>query len=322
MKKFFVLLLLLLTAGAMAAEFVNSKQVGFRKFSPELAGKLRIRQAWNSQEANGEIYLITTPDGKVTLVDCGWGYLENNPAKFHYSMLYPALAEQKIRHIDRIIITHPHGDHIGALPILLRKKDLTVGELCWASPDAGLLQKHYSLGLKYQKEALAICRKRNIPVRELKDGDVLTLGKDVTAAVLTTGFKGSRANGSIWLNDQSVVFRLQYKTFTMLFTADCALEEEEYILKTVNHDLLKCDVYKVAHHGGSNATSEIFLKAAAPKAAIASLTGKNAANKNGQRVVKLMKKLNIPYFMSWQYPYLSVVTDGKTFEMLNINYPE
>lgn len=322
MKRCLILSMLLLATMVSAANFVNSKTVAVKKFSAPLAGKLRIRQAWNSNEANGDIYLISTPDGKKILVDCGWGYLGNNPAKFYYSILYPALAEQKIKHIDRIIITHPHGDHIGALPILLRKKDITVGELCWASPNANLLNKHYSLGLRYQKEALAICRKRNIPVRELKEGDVLTLGKDVTATIICTGYRKASGRGAVWLNDQSLVFLLKYKDFSMLFTGDCGWEEEDHIMKSNMAALLKCDVLKVAHHGGDYATSEKFLKAVSPKAAITSLTRKMADDKRGVRVINLMKKHNVAYFMSWQHPYLSVVTDGRTFEMLNIIYPE
>jgi len=138
--------------------------------------------------------------------------------------------------------------------------------------------------------------------------------------VLTTGFrKAGRGN---WLNNQSIVFQLQYGTFTMLFTGDCGFEEEKYLLKKYPAAPLKSDVLKLGHHGGAGATGEKFLQTVAPKAAIAPIPDWLAVDKRGERVVKLMKEKKIPYFMSWQYPQLSVVSDGRTFEMINIVYPK
>ena len=85
---------------------------------------------------------------------------------------------------------------------------------------------------------------------------------------------------------------------------------------------LQSDVLKLGHHGGAGSTGEKFLQTVAPAAAVAPIPDWLAVDKRGDRVVKLMKSKKIPYFMSWQYPQLSVVTDGKTFEMINILYPK
>ena len=320
MKRFAALLLLALTFAASAAEFVFNKQVPVRDFSPELAKKLRIRQAWTTNDTHGDIYIITTPDNKITLVDCGWGDRKNTDKKYYNIVLFPALAEQKITHIDRIIITHPHGDHIGGLPHLLRKKEITIGEICWSYLDPEMLKKTGPSSIKYQNDVLALCKERNIPLRELKDGEVLTLGKGVTAAVLTTGFR--KAGRHNWLNNQSVVFQLKYDTFTMLFTGDCGFEEENYLMKLYKPQVLKSDVLKLGHHGGAGATGEKFLMTVAPQACIAPIPDWLLIDPRGVRVDKLIKSKNIPYFTSCAYPLLSVVTDGKTFEMINIVYPK
>ena len=320
MKRFVVVLLCALTAAVVSAvEFVD-KNVTTRDFSPELAKKLRIRQAWTTNDTHGDIYIITTPDKKVTLVDCGWGDRANSTKKYYEIVLFPALAEQNIRHIDRIIITHPHGDHIGGLPHLLRKKSISVGEVCWSYLEPEMLKKTGPSSIKYQNDVITLCRQRNIPVRDVKDGEIIPLGKGVTATVLTTGFR--KAGRSNWLNNQSIVFQLKYGTLTMLFTGDCGFEEEKYLLKKCPAATLKSDVLKLGHHGGAGSTGEKFLQTVAPTAAIAPIPDWLAADKRGQRVVKLMQSKKIPYFMSWQYPQLSVVTDGKTFEMINIVYPK
>ena len=319
MKRFVTLLLLAAAFAVSAAEFVFNKQVPVQKFSSELAQKLRIRQAWTTNDTHGDIYIITTPDNKITLVDCGWGDRSNTEKKYYNIVLFPALAEQKIKHIDRIIITHPHGDHIGGLPHLLRKKEITVGEVCWSYLDPAMLKKYGPSSVKYQEDVIALCKERSIPLRDLKDGDVLQLGKDVTAKVLTTGYRAIKHN---WLNNQSVVFQLKYGTFTMLFTGDCCFDEEKYLMKLYKKEVLKSDVLKLGHHGGAGATGKDFLAAVAPQAAIAPIPDWLAVDPRGKRVTELMKSHNIPYFMSWQYMLLSVVTDGKTFEMIEINYPK
>lgn len=320
MKKSVLFLLCMLAAAVMAAAEFVEKNVSTKAFSPELAKKLCIRQAWTTNDTHGDIYIITTPDNKVTLVDCGWGDRANTNKKYYEIVLFPALAEQNIRHIDRIIITHPHGDHIGGLPHLLRKKSITVGEVCWSYLEPEMLKKTGPSSIKYQNDVIELCRQRNIPVRDVKDGEIIPLGKGVTATVLTTGFrKAGRGN---WLNNQSIVFQLKYGTFTMLFTGDCGFEEEAYLLKKYPATILKSDVLKLGHHGGAGSTGEKFLQAVAPTAAIAPIPDWLAVDKRGERVVKLMQSKKIPYFMSWQYPQLSVVTDGKSFEMINIVYPK
>ena len=319
MKRFVTLLVLAAAFAVSAAEFVFNKQVPVQKFSGELAQKLRIRQAWTTNDTHGDIYIITTPDNKITLVDCGWGDRSNTDKKYYNIVLFPALAEQKIKHIDRIIITHPHGDHIGGLPHLLRKKEITVGEVCWSYIEPEMLKKTGPSSIKYQEDVIALCKERSIPLRNLKDGDILLLGKDVTAQVLTTGNRAIKHN---FLNNQSIVFKLKYGTFTMLFTGDCCFEGEKYLMQKYNAQVLKSDVLKLGHHGGAGATSKDFLAAVAPKAAIAPIPDWLAVDPRGKRVTELMKSHNIPYFTSFAYPFLSVVTDGKTFEMIEINYPK
>ena len=319
MKRFVTLLALTAAFAVSAAEFVFNKQVPVREFSSELAQKLRIRQAWTTNDTHGDIYIITTPDNKITLVDCGWGDRSNTDKKYYNIVLFPVLAEQKIKHIDRIIITHPHGGHIGGLPFLLRKKEITVGEVCWSYIEPEMLKKTGPSSIKYQEDVIALCKERSIPLRNLKDGDILLLGKDVTAQVLTTGNRAIKHN---FLNNQSIVFKLKYGTFTMLFTGDCCFEGEKYLMRKYNAQVLKSDVLKLGHHGGAGATGKDFLAAVAPKAAIAPIPDWLAVDPRGKRVTELMKSHNIPYFMSWQYMLLSVVTDGKTFEMIEINYPK
>ena len=72
------------------------------------------------------------------------------------------------------------------------------------------------------------------------------------------------------LNNNAMVMKLQYKSFSMLFTGDIEEVAEKKILDTYkNHlDMLKATVLKVAHHGSKSSSTEEFLKAVNSKVAI------------------------------------------------------
>ena len=76
------------------------------------------------------------------------------------------------------------------------------------------------------------------------------------------------------LNNNSLVCKLNYKNFAMLFTGDIEQIAEEKILKDVNNDLLKADVLKVGHHGSKTSSTEEFIKVVKPKIALIGV-GKN-----------------------------------------------
>ena len=318
MKKIALLFVLIIVVSCSYGAKLNNFTVKTKDFSPYLAKLLRIRQAWTTNDTHGDIYIISTPDNKTSLIDCGWGDKKNSKKKYYEIVLFNALKEQKITHINKIIITHPHGDHIGVLPFLLKNKAIKVDEVCWSYIKPDLLKKTGPSSIKYQNDVIQLCKERQIPIRNLKDHDTLLLGKDVTAKILTTGF--SKAGRHNWLNNQSIVFQLKYKKFTMLFTGDCGFEEENYLMKKYSKESIQSDVLKLGHHGAAGSTGEKFLQTVNPQAAVAPIPDWLAIDKRGLRVTNLLKAKNIPYFKSCDYPLLSIVSNGYEFEMLNIIY--
>ena len=70
-------------------------------------------------------------------------------------------------------------------------------------------------------------------------------------------------------NANSIVVRLEYGDFSMLFMGDAESQTEERLLGKKDLDL-EAKVIKVAHHGSKYATSENFIKRVQPEAAIIS----------------------------------------------------
>ena len=90
------------------------------------------------------------------------------------------------------------------------------------------------------------------------------------------------------LNNNSLVCKLKYKDFSMLFTGDIEEIAEKEILKLYK-DRLKANVLKVAHHGSKTSTSKEFLKAVSPQIA---LIGVGENNKFGHPHELTLERLN------------------------------
>lgn len=90
------------------------------------------------------------------------------------------------------------------------------------------------------------------------------------------------------LNNNSLVCKLNYYDFSMLFTGDIEQIAEEKILEEVNNDLLKADILKVGHHGSKTSSTEEFIKAVKPRIA---LIGVGANNKFGHPNSNTLNKL-------------------------------
>lgn len=69
------------------------------------------------------------------------------------------------------------------------------------------------------------------------------------------------------LNNNSLVFKMQYKEFSMLFTGDIEKIAEENIIKEYNNNfnLLNSSILKVAHHGSNTSSIQRFVDVVNPQ---------------------------------------------------------
>ncbi len=212
--------------------------------------------------------LIRTPRGHALLVD-GGGRLERGPPSNASSAaedvgertVVPFLVRDGIHHLDAVLLSHPHGDHAGGIPPVLR----ALGADAFA--DSGQAYGGFAYG-----DALAAARERGTPMREPRDGDVWRTDDGVTLR-----FYGPRipyvAGTRSDINENSLVFRLEYGSFAMLFTGDAGAATEARLL----HEGLdlRADVLKVGHHGSAYGTTAAFVAAVTPRAAVISVGREN-----------------------------------------------
>lgn len=260
----------------------------------------------NTGEMVQEAFLLCAPDMSVTLIDSCF------PQEVE-KVLFPALRQRNITCIDRVIISHPHDDHMGGIPALLRNPEFTVGEILWSPLPAEAMSEYDSgdapVSARLQEEIMAEATARNIPVKELHAGDRIDLGGNVFINILITADPIRPCVN--FINNHSVVFMLEYGNFRMLFTGDMGFEEEKVLMETAPD--LQCHILKVGHHAGAGSSSEDFLQKTGCKAAIASMPFWLSNDPRGQRVEELLKALNIPLLRCWEYPDIIIAVDGENY---------
>ena len=181
---------------------------------------------------------LITADGSTLMIDAG------TSAARHAVQGY--LSERRIKHVDYLLLTHPHEDHVGNARMLIETD--TVGALILPPTAEDLLDWQLILNAAAEKE---------IPVYTAAAGDVYSVG-GATLEILQVWVEAEN------VNDQSVICRATYGSVSCLFTADAEKEGEARLLANVSVDRLDCDLLKAGHHGSETSSCEALLLATTP----------------------------------------------------------
>lgn len=116
------------------------------------------------------------------------------------------------------------------------------------------------------EEFKRIVKEKKIKVIVVKKGDNISIEKDLSLKILWPKEEQIKEN---ILNNNSIVAKLVYRNFSMLFTGDIEAVAEEKILKEYkNSNVLNSTILKVAHHGSKSSSTQIFLEKVNPKIAL------------------------------------------------------
>ena len=220
---------------------------------------------------------------------------------------------------DKIILTHPHADHIGGLEKILKDKKYTVKEVY----DNGVASTS-KLYLNYLKEI----KSQKIKHTALKAGDVLDFGGGVTFNVLyptkTLVEAVNSGKQKTDPNNESVVGRLVYKKFSIMFTGDAEKPVESNIWADNDAKNLRSTILKSGHHGSYTASTENFLNVVKPEYVLISAgepSEKRGGNTYGHPHVEPLENYlaeGIPsknIFWTWKNGTVVIVSDGKNYSV-------
>jgi competence protein ComEC len=234
----------------------------------------------------GDSILIEAPDGATALIDGGYG----GSGALDY------LQALGITHIDVLIATHPHADHIGGLIDVLRT--LPVGGV-WTSGAS-----HTTGTFEQFLDAIADAR---APYHEAKTGDTIVVGT-LTLAVLRSDPDATN------LNDTSLVLRLQHGQVSFLFTGDAERASEQALL-TTNRAALRATILKVGHHGSYTSSSPAFIDVVAPEVAIYSTGAANSYGHPHAETITTLERAGVRIYGTDHDGTVVVTTDGTHYQV-------
>ena len=221
----------------------------------------------------GDCTLITTMQNKKILVDSG-GSETYDVGK---NTLFPYLLDRGITKIDYIIISHFDTDHCKGFEYVM--KDLNVKNV--------IISRQPEFSENY-KELLKIAKERKINIIYVNEGDELKIEEDLSIKILWPDYKKFITENR--LNNNSIVCKLIYKKFSMIFTGDIEKIAEEKILeKYEKSNILRTTILKVAHHGSKTSSIEEMLNKINPKIALIGVGNDNKFGHPNNEVIERLK---------------------------------
>lgn len=261
---------------------------------PAPGGSLRI---YALDVGQGDGFLVISPQGKTVLIDAG-------PTEAGDEVV-TALRNHGVKQIDLMIATHPHADHIGGMKKVfdtLRVKRL--------------LDSGQTYGTATYEKLLAEVQQNKTSYVKAVRGQTIELDSGVKFDVLNPGAKlltdKEVGEGRSVQNANSVVLRLSYGNFAMLFTGDAEFETEAQMMEAGLP--LNAQVLKIGHHGSRHATSGKFLEAVKPQVAVISNGADNDYGHPSQFTLDRLKKANIKTLRTDLSGEIEIFSDGKTFD--------
>jgi beta-lactamase superfamily II metal-dependent hydrolase len=315
-------LVLLLGGGTFA--FVKWGLPWWRSRPPKPTGELKV-YVLDVGPVEGDSILIVSPTGKSVLIDAG----DAGKGK----IVLDALKRYKVEKLDYFIATHPHPDHIGAADEVLN--GIKVGavidngvDLSTPAPEAPAKKggkgksapppppskKKLKTATSFYDEYAAALKQNGAQYEKAQPGQKYDLGGGALLTVLAPSEpffnKDQMKAGGNDTNANSIVLRLDYGDFTMLFMGDAETQTEQRLLGKKDLDL-NAKVIKVAHHGSKYATSEEFIKRVHPEAAIISDGAWNRYGHPAQAVLDRLKGANVKLWRTDLQGEITITTKGK-----------
>lgn len=245
-------------------------------------------------ESNFEIHFLDVGQGDSAIIICDDRCMLIDGGESGYSSLvFSYLTDTLgIEHIDYMIATHPHDDHIGGLSAALNA--CTVGEI-------------YSSVSEYESKAFSSFVKYVVKQgKELVQpvvGDTIQLGTS-TVQFLAPLYEYADTNNN------SIVVRIVYGNTSFILTGDAEVESL-YDITNTQYDL-SSTLYKVGYHGSQTGTIGAFLEKVHPQYCIISVGEHNEYGHPDEKIIEQLQTLGAVVYRTDMHGHIICRSDGKT----------
>jgi len=223
----------------------------------------------------GQSTLFVTPSHQSLLIDTGWPDHNGRDAK----RIMAAAKQAGLDHIDYLLITHFHTDHVGGVPNLAaripirafidhgpnRETNDAVTEQGWKKYEAVVAGSHAKHILAHPG--------MTIPLAGLTATIVSADGNLIASPLPGAGQANPYCKGAPTYpadhteNARSTGIVMQYGKVRLIDLGDLTKDKEMQLMCPVNK-LGQIEVYVVSHHGWFHSSSAVFVDGIAPRVAV------------------------------------------------------
>ena len=234
----------------------------------------------------GDSIFIETVDGSQILIDAG----RDKKVLRQLTKFMPFYD----RSIDIVIATHPDEDHIGGMPDILKRYNVSLFIEPGVTHDTGTYESVRALIEK--KEIKTIIADRDLSV---------VLGGNTLLAFLFPITDASEFAS----NTASIITQLIYGEHEFLLTGDSPKSIEKYLVNEYGTEL-ESDVLKVGHHGSKTSSDVGFVKTVAPVYAVVSAGKDNRYGHPHIDVLEIFRNESIEIFSTAEEGNIVFKSDG------------
>lgn len=177
-----------------------------------------------------------------------------------------------------------------------------------------IIGKQYKSSENYE-EFIKIVKEKKINVKIVEGGEKVSIEDNLYFDIIWPFSDNMISDNSI--NNNSLVCKLNYKNYSMLFTGDIEAIAEKAILKkySKNLNILKSDILKVAHHGSKTSSITEFIEKIKPKYAIIGVGEDNKFGHPSDSTIQNLEKANIRIYRTDKMGEIEIKTNGKEIKI-------
>ena len=244
-------------------------------------------------ESSFAVHFLDVGQADSALVMCDGDYMLIDGGNAGDSdLVFSYLKSHDVDHLDYMIATHAHEDHIGGL-----------SGAAYASTIDTALSPVTKGDTKVFKNLVKSLAQQDVTLTVPDPGDTFTLG---SARVEVLGPLEDYDD----TNDTSIVLRVQYGSTVFLFTGDMETTAEDDLMEAGID--LSATVLKVGHHGSDSSTSYHFLREVMPDYAVISVGAGNKYGHPNEEVLSRLEDADVTVYRTDLQGTVIAESDGTT----------
>lgn len=232
---------------------------------------------------HGDAILISTAEGENILIDAG----TTNMGRW---IVVPFLWSHGIRRLDYVIVSHADEDHIGGIFSII--DNITI---------KNFIHGEGFLNAELGKEVFQKVSSKKIPVIKVEEGRQINL----TKGSLNVIYAGRNYYNET--NENSLVVKFVYHSFSMLFPGDFPVELTK---KELSNSDCSAKVIKIPHHGLKNSLNQDLLEKINPEIAVVSVNEFHHNWGVRREIKELLRQYQIPLWRTDYYGGITIRCNG------------